>query len=166
MHGIRGRIPDGVIRSRAQRFCPGFYYDTARVWNFSAWRRTRAGRGQRAAGPPLPYCAGTPIRAATTNREAVCDRAFTVNCHGSATASTGHKSSSDCFARLRSRSRNPATCIRKSARLLRGACLFCSYMWPGQMPVRVLVQARDTSGRLTGAFTVNCHGSVTASTGE
>ena len=33
----------------------GFFDDTARVMYFSALRRTRAGRGQRAAGPPLPY---------------------------------------------------------------------------------------------------------------
>ena len=32
------------------------FYDTACVMNFSPLRRTRAGRGQRAAGPPLPYC--------------------------------------------------------------------------------------------------------------
>ena len=30
------------------------FYGTARVMNLSALRRTRAGRWQRAAGPPLP----------------------------------------------------------------------------------------------------------------
>ena len=95
-----------------------------------------------------------------SRRRCVASRYARAHLHASMRCTRSHreslgrltKSSPDCSAWTRPCSRNPATRIRKSARSLRVACLFCSCVWPRAMPVCTCMQACGAYGRTARAF--------------